>query len=222
MGRSRRHPKRLAPQGTNIPTPAGPVPSPVGVVCVGAVCVVEVAHDLQHGRATVFRLPLQLPGQPGDRLGVRPKPPDGLVSLLIDPQARLPVHDRLSMAHRYRRLSPAVLSMFDHWSVPLVFHYDSGMFMITVTYTVPLDEIDRWRPAHADWLKQLIAQRRLLVAGRQVPLVGGVYLAAEMPTEELNRLLSTDPYVLNDVATHSVVEFTPALVAAGLEDLMGQ
>lgn len=55
-----------------------------------------------------------------------------------------------------------------------------------------------------------------------MPLVGGVYLAAQMPAEELDRLLATDPYVLNDVATHSVMEFTPLLVAAGLENLQTQ
>lgn len=52
-----------------------------------------------------------------------------------------------------------------------------------------------------------------------MPLVGGVYLAPGMPAEELDRLLATDPYVLAGVATHSVVEFTPLLVAAGLEGL---
>ncbi|MEV0148830.1 MULTISPECIES: YciI family protein [unclassified Nonomuraea] len=93
------------------------------------------------------------------------------------------------------------------------------MFVVTVTYTAPLDEVDQWRPAHGDWLTDLIARRLLLVAGRRVPLTGGVYLAADMPAEDLDRILATDPYVLNDVATHSVVEFTPLLAAAGLESL---
>ncbi|MFE2169813.1 YciI family protein [Streptomyces sp. NPDC059447] len=96
------------------------------------------------------------------------------------------------------------------------------MFVVTVTYTAPLDEVDRWRPAHGDWLKQLISRQLLLVAGRRIPLVGGVYLVPRMASGELDALLATDPYVLNGVATHSVVEFTPLLVAAGLEDLKSQ
>ncbi|GAA2294992.1 hypothetical protein GCM10010149_48970 [Nonomuraea roseoviolacea subsp. roseoviolacea] len=96
------------------------------------------------------------------------------------------------------------------------------MFVVTVTYTAPLDEVDPWRPAHGDWLNDLIARRLLLVAGRQVPLVGGVYLAPRMPAEELDRLLATDPYVLNGVANHAVVEFTPMLVASGLEILKSE
>ncbi|MFI6789621.1 YciI family protein [Nonomuraea sp. NPDC050383] len=93
------------------------------------------------------------------------------------------------------------------------------MFVVTVTYTAPLAEVDQWRPAHGDWLKDLIARRLLLVAGRRVPLTGGVYLVPDMPAEELDRILATDPYVVNDVATHGVVEFTPLLAAAGLESL---
>ncbi|MER6949065.1 YciI family protein [Nonomuraea sp. NPDC000554] len=104
----------------------------------------------------------------------------------------------------------------------MAFHYGPDMFVVTVTYTAPLDEVDRWRPAHGDWLNHLISQRLLLLAGRQVPLVGGVYLAPRMPAEELDRLLATDPYVLNGVAAHTVVEFTPMLVATGLEDLKPQ
>ncbi|WP_433247312.1 YciI family protein [Streptosporangium sp. CA-135522] len=95
------------------------------------------------------------------------------------------------------------------------------MFVVTVTYTASLNEVDQWRPAHGDWLNDLISRRLFLVAGRRVPLTGGVYLASEMPAEELDRILATDPYVLNDVAAHTVVEFTPLLVATGLESLKG-
>src|SRR4051794_10592979 len=96
------------------------------------------------------------------------------------------------------------------------------MFVVTVTYTAPLNEVDPWRPAHGDWLNDLISRRRLLVAGRQIALVGGVYLTCEMSADELDRILATDPYVLNNVAAHSVVEFTPLLVATGLESLRGE
>lgn len=117
--------------------------------------------------------------------------------------------------------SESQFSRTDHWGPPQPTgpHIVGPMFLVTVTYTAPLDEVDRWRPAHGDWLNQLMSQQLLLVVGRRVPLVGGVYLVPEMPAAELDRLLATDPYVLNGVATHSVVAFTPLLVAPGLEDL---
>lgn len=101
----------------------------------------------------------------------------------------------------------------------LGFDYGPNMFVVTMTYTAPLVEVAPWRPAHGDWLNDLISRRLLLAAGRQVPSVGGVYLAAGMPVEDLDQILATDPYVLNGVASHSVVEFVPLLVAPGLEDL---
>lgn len=91
--------------------------------------------------------------------------------------------------------------------------------MVTVTYTAPIDEVDRWRPAHGEWLNDLLAKQLLLVAGRRPEWVGGVYLIPEMPSDEIHRLLATDPYLLNGVAEHQVVEFTPLLVAAGLEEI---
>jgi uncharacterized protein YciI len=91
------------------------------------------------------------------------------------------------------------------------------MYVVTVTYTARLKDVDQWRPAHGEWLNDLISRQLLLVAGRRVPLVGGVYLTTDMATEELAQILATDPYVVNNVATHNVVEFTPLLVADGLE-----
>ncbi|GAB3958314.1 YciI family protein [Actinoallomurus acanthiterrae] len=96
---------------------------------------------------------------------------------------------------------------------------NSRMFIVTVTYTAPLEDVDPLRPAHGDWLKDLIARRLLLVAGRQVPLVGGIYLVPDMPAEELDRILATDPYLINGVAEYGITEFTPLLVATGLEEL---
>lgn len=93
------------------------------------------------------------------------------------------------------------------------------MFIVTVAYTAPLEDVEPWRPAHGDWLKQQISRRTLLVAGRQKSLAGGVYLAPGMPAEELDRLLATDPYVVNGVADHTVTEFAPHLVVPGLEAL---
>ncbi|MER6775865.1 MULTISPECIES: YciI family protein [unclassified Streptomyces] len=93
------------------------------------------------------------------------------------------------------------------------------MFIVTVTYTAPLEDVEPWRPAHGDWLERQLSSGSLLVAGRRKPLVGGVYLAPGMPAEDLDRLLATDPYVLGGVAEHTVLEFTPHLVVPGLEAL---
>ncbi|MEV0274374.1 YciI family protein [Hamadaea sp. NPDC050747] len=95
------------------------------------------------------------------------------------------------------------------------------MYVVQVTYTAPLPDIDPLRPAHGAWLTEAIAAKILLMAGRQVPLTGGVYLVADMPRAQLDQLLATDPYLVRGVAEHTVTEFTPLLVAEGLESLRG-
>ena len=44
------------------------------------------------------------------------------------------------------------------------------MILVLLTYKVDIAEIDALRPAHVDWLKQGVADGRLAVAGRKVPV----------------------------------------------------
>ncbi|MEV6210242.1 YciI family protein [Kitasatospora sp. NPDC051914] len=93
------------------------------------------------------------------------------------------------------------------------------MFVVTVNYTASPAEVDPHRAAHGEWLSGLLAEGLLLAAGRRPSLTGGVYLVPAMPAEALDRLLAADPYLSHGVAAHTVVEFTPMLVAPGLEGL---
>ncbi|GAA1939332.1 hypothetical protein GCM10009754_03050 [Amycolatopsis minnesotensis] len=70
-----------------------------------------------------------------------------------------------------------------------------GTFIVTVTYTAPPAEVDPLRPVPGARLTGLIARGLLLVAGRQVPLVGGIYLVPDLPGEELASVLAKGPYV---------------------------
>jgi len=92
------------------------------------------------------------------------------------------------------------------------------MIIATVTYRAPASEIDAVRPAHLDWLKAGIAEGRLLAAGRQVPMVGGVLLARGT-IDAIRDWCATDPYVTAGLADYGFVEFTPGMFAPGLESL---
>ena len=92
------------------------------------------------------------------------------------------------------------------------------MIVATVTYRAAPAEIDAARPAHMEWLKQGMADGRLLAAGRQVPMVGGVLLARG-GIDEIKAWCATDPYVTAGLAEYGFVEFTPGMFAPGLEQL---
>lgn len=92
------------------------------------------------------------------------------------------------------------------------------MILVLLSYKVPLDRVDAVRPDHVAFLKQALADGRLLAAGRQNPPSGGV-LIARGTREEVEAWALTDPYVVQGIADPQFVEVTTSLAAPGLEAL---
>jgi uncharacterized protein YciI len=92
------------------------------------------------------------------------------------------------------------------------------MIVVLLTYKVPLDQVDAVRPEHLAFLKQALADGRLLAAGRQNPPTGGV-LIARGTLAEVQGWAMTDPYVVQGIADPQFIEVTPGIVAPGLEPL---
>ena len=93
------------------------------------------------------------------------------------------------------------------------------MYIATLTYLKPLEEIDALIDDHVAWLKRHYASGLFLASGRQVPRVGGVILARSGDRTELDRALATDPFVRHGAARVDVVEFAASMTARGLEAL---
>ena len=94
------------------------------------------------------------------------------------------------------------------------------MFVLLLTYTKPLAEVDALMREHVAWLKQQYADGRFLVSGRQIPRTGGVILARGDDREEIEALAATDPFVSGGVATCEVVEFRASQTAPGFAALL--
>ena len=88
--------------------------------------------------------------------------------------------------------------------------------VLTLTYLKPLDEVDKTRPAHVDWIKKEIAEGRLLLAGRQESETGGVLITGDIGTEAAADLIAKDPYTLAELVSYERVGFNAALRAPGL------
>lgn len=96
------------------------------------------------------------------------------------------------------------------------------MFAITLTYTAPLEEVDKHVPEHLEWIAAQNAAGVFLTSGRRIPRTGGVILAASsVGAEKLAEILAQDPYNVNGVAKYDVVEFAPGTTAPGFENLSG-
>jgi len=96
------------------------------------------------------------------------------------------------------------------------------MFVITLTYTVPVEEIDPHLAGHIEWLDRHYASGVMLASGRRVPRTGGVLLARAADRAALDAVLAEDPFARAGVATYDVVEFAPTKAAPGLETLLSQ
>ncbi|BBZ66499.1 GTP cyclohydrolase II [Mycolicibacterium insubricum] len=88
--------------------------------------------------------------------------------------------------------------------------------VLNLTYTQPIEIVDKVRPAHIEWIEQQIAAGRMLLAGRKESATGGVLITTDLPTEEVDAMVATDPYRLADVAEYERIGFAANLRAPGL------
>ncbi len=95
------------------------------------------------------------------------------------------------------------------------------MFVLTLTYTADLSEIDAALHDHAEWLDQQFGDGVFVASGRQIPRRGAVILASGVTRSDVESRLSEDPFVERELAEYTVTEFNPTRVAPGLEQLQG-
>jgi uncharacterized protein YciI len=91
------------------------------------------------------------------------------------------------------------------------------MFVLLLTYTRPLDEVDALMRKHVAWLNEHYDAGRFVVSGRQVPRTGGVILARGDDREEIERIAASDPFVSGGVATCEVIQFRASQSAEGFD-----
>ncbi|MHA6723438.1 YciI family protein [Sphingomonas sp. RS2018] len=91
--------------------------------------------------------------------------------------------------------------------------------IITLTYTAELSAVDALMPAHVDWLRKGFDEGVFLLAGRQVPRVGGV-IVSRGTRDAVEAVAATDPFVTGGVATAAVTEIAISLTADAIAPLL--
>lgn len=90
------------------------------------------------------------------------------------------------------------------------------MFVVSLTYISPLEEIDPLLAPHIAWLKQGFAEGLFLASGRKVPRTGGIILARGDRTV-LEQRLTEDPFAKAGVARYEIIEFVATTTAPELD-----
>ncbi|MFC3097969.1 YciI family protein [Alteraurantiacibacter palmitatis] len=94
------------------------------------------------------------------------------------------------------------------------------MFIFSLSYAAPLDEVDALLPDHLAWLNAGREAGILLAWGRKRPRSGGMIFARAGSREEAEALAASDPFIKGGVATVEVIEFVASHAAPGLEALL--
>jgi len=81
------------------------------------------------------------------------------------------------------------------------------MFVIELSYTAPLSEIDAAMKEHVAFLEQGYAAGVFLISGRKIPRDGGIILALGPDRAQLEALMRHDPFVARGLASVRVIEF---------------
>ncbi|MGY1495030.1 YciI family protein [Aeromonas dhakensis] len=94
------------------------------------------------------------------------------------------------------------------------------MFVISLTYIVDMDEVERYLAAHIAYLEEQYVAGHFLASGRKVPRVGGIILACVSSRGMLDDILAEDPFMLNRVASYDIIEFVPTKTSPELSMLV--
>jgi uncharacterized protein YciI len=91
------------------------------------------------------------------------------------------------------------------------------MFIVTLTYTRPEEEIDQLLAAHRAFLREQYDNGLFVLSGRMVPRTGGVILVHADSRADVEAVIELDPFNQAGAATYAITEFVPTMAADGLE-----
>lgn len=94
------------------------------------------------------------------------------------------------------------------------------MFVISLTYHKPLEEVDAHLNEHVEFLKNAYAKGFFLASGRKDPRTGGIILACANTKAEISALIASDPFYVHNIATYEITEFIPSMTSPKLAFLL--
>lgn len=81
------------------------------------------------------------------------------------------------------------------------------MFIISLKYIVPLEELDQHMDAHVKYLNKYYKADVFIMSGRKVPRTGGIIIAQADSKEILEKIIADDPFHKHKLAEFTITEF---------------
>ena len=95
------------------------------------------------------------------------------------------------------------------------------MYIINLTYKVPLTTVDTHLEAHVEFLNQQYSLGNFLMSGRKEPRNGGIIITPLTNREQLLKIIDQDPFKIHGLADYELIEFIPSKTSKELEFLLG-
>jgi uncharacterized protein YciI len=94
------------------------------------------------------------------------------------------------------------------------------MFIIELTYKVPLEEIDRHMKEHMKFLNKYYESGNFIVSGRKIPREGGIIIATATNKKEVEKVIKEDPFYQHDLADYRIIEFNASQKSSNIAELI--
>jgi len=94
------------------------------------------------------------------------------------------------------------------------------MFIINLNYIVPLEQLDAHMTDHVKFLRLYYKKNVFVASGRKVPRTGGIILALAKSKEEVEQIISEDPFYIHKLAEFSITEFLTSQYHPELKKLL--
>lgn len=92
-----------------------------------------------------------------------------------------------------------------------------ALFVVELIYKVPLQKIDAAMSAHVRFLDKYYASGHFLVSGRKIPRDGGIILARGKDREEIEAIMSEDPFCAKGLADVRIIQFRASQRAGDIQ-----
>ena len=94
------------------------------------------------------------------------------------------------------------------------------MFILIVDYLKPLEEVEKYLPAHRTYLEKYYDRGLFVCSGRQIPRTGGIILCRKTSRATIEKVICEDPFLIHGIATYKVIALEPTGYASGFESFL--
>lgn len=95
------------------------------------------------------------------------------------------------------------------------------MFVVLLRFAADKEQAGQFMDVHRAWLEQGFADDVFLLAGSLLPNLGGGILAHNTSRAELERRVSEDPFIVEQVVSAEIVEIAPSRAEGPFATLIG-